>query len=144
MLELLPVTSEYIRAMTVRTSKSKTARTKTARTKSRTTQARSPLAPFTRMKLKKRTQAVLIGVSERTLGSIASGEKPSEQTKRRVAESARLLRALAEIMDEEFVREWLHTPNEAFDGLKPLEVVERGEGDRVWQMIYRLRSGEPA
>lgn len=132
--------------MTVKASKSKTVRKKKAKavaTRTGKTRAQSPLSPFTRMKLKKRTQAVLIGVSERTIGSIASGEKPSEQTRRRVAESARLLRALAEIMDEEFVREWLQTPNDAFDGLKPLEVVDRGESDRIWQLIYRLRSGEP-
>jgi hypothetical protein len=34
-------------------------------------------------------------------------------------------------------------PNEAFGGLKPLEVIERGEIDRIWQMIHLLRSGTP-
>jgi hypothetical protein len=28
-----------------------------------------------------------------------------------------------------------------FDGLKPIEVIERGEVDRIWQMIVYLRSG---
>jgi hypothetical protein len=36
---------------------------------------------------------------------------------------------------------WLATPNEAFDGLKPLEVIERGEIDRLWNMIFHLESG---
>ena len=35
------------------------------------------------------------------------------------------------------------TPNDAFNGLKPLEVMERGEVDRIWQMIFVLRSGVP-
>jgi hypothetical protein len=35
------------------------------------------------------------------------------------------------------------TPNDAFDGLKPLEVIECGEVDRIWQMIIILRSGVP-
>lgn len=35
------------------------------------------------------------------------------------------------------------TPNDAFDGLKPLETIERGEIDRLWDMAYRLRSGMP-
>ncbi|MFO0865772.1 MAG: antitoxin Xre/MbcA/ParS toxin-binding domain-containing protein [Gemmataceae bacterium] len=39
---------------------------------------------------------------------------------------------------------WLQTPNETFDGLKPLEVIDRGESDRLWQMIYFLRSGTAA
>jgi hypothetical protein len=36
---------------------------------------------------------------------------------------------------------WLDTPNDAFGGLKPVEVTERGEADRLWRMIYFLGSG---
>ena len=36
---------------------------------------------------------------------------------------------------------WLQTPNEAFDGLKPSEVIDRGEVDQLWSMVYFLRSG---
>jgi hypothetical protein len=32
-------------------------------------------------------------------------------------------------------------PNEALGGLKPLEVIERGEIDRLWDMIFCLESG---
>jgi hypothetical protein len=32
-------------------------------------------------------------------------------------------------------------PNDEFDGLKPLEVIERGEMDRLWDMIFYLESG---
>jgi hypothetical protein len=41
------------------------------------------------------------------------------------------------------VGEWLKTPNEAFDGSTPLQVIERGESDRIWRMIYQLQTGEP-
>jgi len=34
-------------------------------------------------------------------------------------------------------------PTDAFDGLKPLEVIERGEVDRLWRMIYLLEAGLP-
>ncbi len=57
-------------------------------------------------------------------------------------------------MKPEFIAEWLSTPNDAFDGLKPLEVIERGEVDHLWDMIFwhgssrgntrRRRSGFPA
>jgi hypothetical protein len=33
------------------------------------------------------------------------------------------------------------TPNPAFDGLKPLEVIEGGEIERLWTMIFYLESG---
>ena len=44
----------------------------------------------------------------------------------------------------ESIGTWLQIPNEAFDGLKPLEVIDRGEIDRLWSMIYDLRSGVPS
>ena len=36
---------------------------------------------------------------------------------------------------------WLETPNDAFGGLKPLEVIKRGEIDRLWNMIFYRESG---
>ena len=32
-------------------------------------------------------------------------------------------------------------PNRALKGLKPLEVIERGEIDTLWRMIFQLESG---
>ena len=58
-----------------------------------------------------------------------------------MTELRRIVDALAEVMVAETIGDWLVTPNDAFDGLKPLEVIERGEVDRVWQMIFLLRSG---
>lgn len=58
-----------------------------------------------------------------------------------LAEIQRLVAALEEVVDASAIGPWLTTPNDAFDGLKPLEVIERGEIDRIWRMIYQLRSG---
>jgi hypothetical protein len=58
-----------------------------------------------------------------------------------MAELERLTKALGEVMRESAIGEWLKTPNPAFDGLKPLEVIDRGESDRLWEMIYFLHSG---
>jgi uncharacterized protein (DUF433 family) len=57
---------------------------------------------------------------------------------------AELRARLTEVMKKESLGKWLQTPNEAFDGLKPLEVIEHGESDRIWAMIYFLRSGVPS
>ena len=54
-----------------------------------------------------------------------------------------MLSALTDIIRDTTVAEWLVTPNQAFDNLKPLEVIERGETDRIWAMVYFLRSGVP-
>jgi hypothetical protein len=55
----------------------------------------------------------------------------------------RLREALGKVVQPDSVDSWLQTPNEAFDGSTPLQVLERGEADRLWRMIYRLESGEP-
>jgi hypothetical protein len=65
-------------------------------------------------------------------------------TRQRIAELERLQAKLAKVIKPEALARWMDTPNESFGGLKPLEVVERGETDRLWRMCYQLASGEPA
>lgn len=84
--------------------------------------------------------ARLMGLSTRWVA--AQETAPMEATTdRRVAEVARLLDSLTQVVQPAAIRGWLATPNPAFDGLKPIEVVERGEIDRLWQMIFYMESG---
>lgn len=82
----------------------------------------------------------------RTRGGILrlTGGGPSQQSRQRLLELQRLQKALARVMDPESIGEWLETPNRAFDDLKPVEVVERGEVDRIWRMVFLLESGVPS
>src|SRR5262245_37263792 len=77
----------------------------------------------------------LSGYSERALAEWEAGRPLSDASRQRMTELDRLQRGLARIMNEEFIGVWLQAPNDAFDGLKPIEVVERGETDRLWRMI---------
>jgi hypothetical protein len=61
----------------------------------------------------------------------------------KMREIDRLRASLSGIVREEFIGTWLDTPNPAFEGLKPVEVIERGEIDRIWRMIYEVGSGQP-
>jgi hypothetical protein len=56
-------------------------------------------------------------------------------------EVTRLFDALADIIDKKVIGQWLQRPNQQFDGSTPLEVMERGETDRFWRMIWQLREG---
>ena len=85
----------------------------------------------------------LTGFSPRAVAHWAQGRKPSVSTGRRLAELGRLFGALEKFVPNESIGPWLKEPNPAFDGSTPLQVVERGETDRVWRMIYELESGEP-
>ena len=93
--------------------------------------------------LSRRVFSRLTGFSERAVADWESGKALSEATRQRMIEMQRLQQGLARVMRSEYVGEWLQTPNDAFSGLKPIEVVERGEIDRLWRMIYRLESGQP-
>src|SRR5437660_3944318 len=82
--------------------------------------------------LSRRQFSRLTGYSERAIVNWESGRTPDEPALRRLKEIDRLRARLAQVMKPEFIAEWLATPNEGFDGLKPLEVIERGEIDRLW------------
>jgi hypothetical protein len=88
--------------------------------------------------------ARLLPISVRSLATIESGGPQTEAVTRRLTELHRIVEALSEVVDKGIVGEWMQTPNPAFNGLKPLEVIERGEVDRIWQMVYLLRSGAPS
>ncbi len=91
--------------------------------------------------LTRKTLARMTGLSERTLTTWEAGGGINEVGRRAIVAVDRLLRALAEVVRKEAVAEWLEQPNEGFGNLKPLEVVERGESDRLWRMIYFVGAG---
>src|SRR6516162_6825187 len=86
----------------------------------------------------RRVFARLTGYSERAIAGWEAGGKPDEPGLRRIRETERFQARLAEVVSLEEIPGWLETPNEAFGGLKPLEVIERGEIDRLWNMIFYL------
>jgi DNA-binding transcriptional regulator YiaG len=94
------------------------------------------------MHLPRRTFSRLIGFSERAVAEWESGNQAlNELAERRLHELERLQHGLESVVKLEAIPTWFNTPNQAFDGLKPLEVVERGETDRLWRMIYFIESG---
>jgi transcriptional regulator with XRE-family HTH domain len=94
--------------------------------------------------LTRREFSRLAGYSERAIAGWETGKPPGDAGRQRMVELDRLRQGLARIMKDAFISEWLLSPNAAFDGLKPIEVIERGETDRLWRMIYLGESGVPA
>ena len=62
-------------------------------------------------------------------------------TKTSKNQPARLCTALAQPMQPTFVGPWLDQPNEMLGSIKPIEAIERGQIDLVWQVVEGLRSG---
>lgn len=85
----------------------------------------------------------LVSVSIKTIADAELDQKKVEKLRRNYVEVKRLCDALSEVVDPACLGEWFKTPNNLFDEFKPIEVIERGEIDRLWEMVYRLRSGIP-
>jgi hypothetical protein len=85
----------------------------------------------------------LTGFSARAVANWVQGRNPSESTGRRLTELKRIFGVLEKLVSRETIGPWLKAPNPAFDGSTPLQVIERGETDRIWRMVYELESGEP-
>jgi transcriptional regulator with XRE-family HTH domain len=93
------------------------------------------------------TQALIVrlsGYSPRAIANWEAGSKATEPAARKFTELQRLFGAISALtQDTREVVHWMQEPNPAFDGSTPLQVIERGETDRLWRMIYQLESGEP-
>ena len=85
--------------------------------------------------------AVLSNCSERTLATHEAKPRLALEKMRALNESHRLLVALGQIMEPAQVSKWLTTPNEWFEGQKPLAVIRAGRADQVWDMIRHTREG---
>ncbi len=87
--------------------------------------------------------ARLTGFFVRAITGWEAGRPISEAGLRRVKEMERLRAALADGMRQEFIGRWMETPCEGLGGLKPVEVLERGEADRLWRTVVMIGSGMP-
>jgi DNA-binding transcriptional regulator YiaG len=86
--------------------------------------------------------ARLLGRTERAIIDWESGNaQPQGLSQQRIRELERLIEALRGLFGATALGSWFDAPNSAFGGLKPVEVIERGETDRLWQMIFELRAG---
>lgn len=90
------------------------------------------------------TQVELARVTGYSLRSIAGweiGRPLSDSARLKFAESERLCAALSEILPPKKLGDWMRTSNPAFEGQTPIQVIERGEADRLWRMIFQIDAG---
>ncbi len=89
--------------------------------------------------------ARMVGLSERSVATWEGGADLKESSLRTIVEIGRLYARLRQsFTSPEQLTTWLKSPNQAFGGSQPLQVIERGEIDRIWRMIYFLESGSPS
>jgi DNA-binding transcriptional regulator YiaG len=83
----------------------------------------------------------MTGYSIRSIAAWEGGKPLSDAARQKLQETERLRVALSEIIPEKELHEWLRAPNPAFEGQTPIQIIERGESDRIWQMIFEIDAG---
>jgi len=80
----------------------------------------------------------MAGYSMRSVASWEAGEILPTTARRKVTEAARLLTALSELMPARAVGSWLREPNGSFGDRAPINLIEHGQADELWQMIHQI------
>jgi len=93
--------------------------------------------------LRQETLSRMTGFSLRAVAGWSKGKAPSAPVRRALVEMDRLIDSLSRLMKPKDVGRWLKEPNAALDGSTPVQVIERGQSDRIWRLLYYLESGEP-
>lgn len=84
--------------------------------------------------------ARVTGYSLRAIAGWEAGKPLSASARQKMIEAHRLREALAEIVPPDKLGVWMRTPNPAFEGQTPIQVIEHGESDRLWRMILQIDS----
>jgi hypothetical protein len=87
------------------------------------------------------TFAKIANCSERKLATYEKEKTLPPTVRRQLTEAARLLNALSEIIPIETLPAWLKEANPGFDDRTPLEVINSGEGDLLWDMVRQTKAG---
>jgi Helix-turn-helix len=85
--------------------------------------------------------AKALSVSRRSISGWLSGREPERINRVRINEFGRLVAELCTIIRPEKLKSWWNHPVANFGGSTPLQVLERGETDRLWRMIWEIREG---
>lgn len=81
------------------------------------------------------------GYSLRSVAGWEGGKPLSEPARQKLIETDRLRVALSGLLPAGELGEWMRTPNPAFEGQSPIQVIENGEADRLWRMIFQIDAG---
>ncbi len=78
------------------------------------------------------------GYSTRSIAGWEKGKAVSDSARQKLYETERLREALSNIIPPDSLAQWLRAPNPAFENQTPIQVMERGESDRLWRMIFQI------
>jgi transcriptional regulator with XRE-family HTH domain len=89
-----------------------------------------------------REVAQLIGTTPETISRWRGGKtEPQPKMRDSLLLLGWLVSELAELYQPQEAHFWLFAPNKVFHGERPVDLIERGETERVLQLIAQLKDG---
>ncbi|MBX7245683.1 MAG: helix-turn-helix domain-containing protein [Candidatus Sumerlaeaceae bacterium] len=107
-------------------------------------EAGGPRALRLKLGLDQHQMARVLDISVRSLSDLENGGQDSVPTaNRRLTELRRFYARLSRVarLSPRDSRQWFLSPNRSLGNLSPLEAIERGHIDRLWDMVFQLESG---
>jgi Protein of unknown function (DUF2384) len=84
----------------------------------------------------------ITGVGDRAVQNWARGSsKPEGASKERLLELKYVIEQLSDVYTDEGIDLWLHARQRAFDGRRPLDLLQEGQFEAVLAVIERLAGG---
>ena len=87
------------------------------------------------LSLNRSTFGRLLGCSERGLANWEAGRPIQSVYSSRLRELQNLLDEISKIVGRERIGSWLSKPSDDFAGMKPIELIERGESAQLWRWL---------
>ncbi len=81
-----------------------------------------------------------VGVTHRT---VQNWEARKQVPSRKLRDLHELSKLLPDYMDKSQIAEWMHSPNEAFGGLTPRQLIQEGKTRDIIVEFRRMQVGEP-
>ena len=87
--------------------------------------------------------AALLGSSPRSVSAWESRQPMGQLADRMFRKVRALIERLSALADPAQFPMWLRRPNSAFNGISPLRLIQAGQMHKLWELIYRIESGDP-
>jgi DNA-binding XRE family transcriptional regulator len=87
--------------------------------------------------------ASLLGSSARSVSGWENGQPMSQLAERMFREVRALIDRLSALADPAQLPAWLRQPNPTFGGFSPLQLIQSGQMYKLWELIFRIESGDP-
>lgn len=87
--------------------------------------------------------AKLLGSTSRSVSGWERGRPMSPLAERMFHEVKALIGRLSAVADPEHFTEWLRRKNADFEGFSPIDLIQTGKMYRLWELVFRIESGDP-